>query len=200
MNEHTVPESFEEIEQFPGYRVSNYGRLQSKWRVGRPGDTDRFVDWHDVWMGQHKRTGHHYRVCRNRDGKLKSLRVARMELWAFKGLPPTPDHECRHLDGNPTNDFIDNLAWGTAQENSDDKFRHGNAIIGPKNHKTEFDDLDVLWMRFLYDHRRDWVRLSARQIAFRIGLSPSHFRSIGQRIDRKYVPEADTIMRHEAAR
>mgnify|MGYP001594984716 FL=1 len=204
MNETIVTQPLEEwreIEQFPGYRVSNYGRLQSKWRVGRPGFTGRFVPWHDVAVQPYWRTNHLYRACRNREGRITTLWVARMELWGFKGPPPTPQHECRHLDGNSQNNFIGNLEWGTTQENSDDKFKHGNAIIGPKNHATELDELDVLWIRFLYDNRKTFVRrLTCREIGERIEISTQHVCSIGLRKDRKYVPEADTIKRHDAAR
>lgn len=31
----------------------------------------------------------------------------------------------RHLDGNPTNNVVWNLAWGTAKDNYEDAVRHG---------------------------------------------------------------------------
>lgn len=36
--------------------------------------------------------------------------------------------ECRHLDGDPGNNWWWNLQWGTRQENSDDKFDHGTVL------------------------------------------------------------------------
>jgi hypothetical protein len=35
--------------------------------------------------------------------------------------------ECRHLDGNPTNNTPENLAWGTHAENCMDTVRHGRS-------------------------------------------------------------------------
>jgi hypothetical protein len=35
----------------------------------------------------------------------------------------------RHLDGNPDNNHIDNLCWGTQQENIEDQFRHRSAAL-----------------------------------------------------------------------
>jgi hypothetical protein len=35
--------------------------------------------------------------------------------------------QCRHLDGNRSNNRLDNLAWGTPLENGADKARHGTA-------------------------------------------------------------------------
>lgn len=50
-------------------------------------------------------------------------------LAAFVG--PRPDgFACRHLDGNPGNNHLDNLRYGTAKENKADAMRHGTAIRG----------------------------------------------------------------------
>ena len=43
----------------------------------------------------------------------------------FHGLPPTPKHQTRHLDGSRDNNSRTNLAWGTKKENEDDKLKHG---------------------------------------------------------------------------
>lgn len=48
-------------------------------------------------------------------------------LLAFVG--PWPDGmECRHLDGNPANNWWWNLGWGTRSENVADKWRHGTML------------------------------------------------------------------------
>lgn len=44
---------------------------------------------------------------------------------AFLGDRPSPGHEVRHLDGDPLNNSVDNLAWGTRAENMRDAVRHG---------------------------------------------------------------------------
>lgn len=52
---------------------------------------------------------------------------------AFLGPKPTPNHEVRHLDGDCTNNRPENLAWGTHQENIDDRERHGTTARGARN-------------------------------------------------------------------
>lgn len=49
--------------------------------------------------------------------------VHRLVLEAFVG--PRPDGmECRHLDGDPANNRLANLAWGSPVENASDRKRH----------------------------------------------------------------------------
>lgn len=52
---------------------------------------------------------------------------------AFLDARPTPQHQIRHLDGNRLNNSADNLCWGTAQENMDDRARHGTTATGERN-------------------------------------------------------------------
>ena len=53
-------------------------------------------------------------------------------LVANKFLPPrpSPQHEIRHLDGEPTNNNASNLAWGTQLDNAADRERHGRTSHG----------------------------------------------------------------------
>ena len=54
--------------------------------------------------------------------------VHSLVLLAFIG--PCPDGmECRHLDGDPSNNRLGNLRWGTPQENWEDKRRHGTVNV-----------------------------------------------------------------------
>ena len=50
-------------------------------------------------------------------------------LMARTFLPPRPSdiHLVRHLDGNPLNHRLENLAWGTPQENADDRKKHNES-------------------------------------------------------------------------
>jgi len=49
----------------------------------------------------------------------------RTVLLAFDGPPPTPQHrDVRHLDGNKSNNRLDNLLWGTRSENMLDVLEH----------------------------------------------------------------------------
>lgn len=49
-------------------------------------------------------------------------------LETFVG-PCPPKMECRHLNGEPDDNRLDNLAWGTRKQNAADRKRHGRAAL-----------------------------------------------------------------------
>lgn len=65
------------------------------------------------------RTGH-LRVDINGTRHYVHQLVAELHIGAGK-----PGQEVRHLDGNPANNHVSNLAWGTRSENVLDAVRHG---------------------------------------------------------------------------
>jgi len=59
--------------------------------------------------------------------------VHRLVLAAFVG--PCPDGmEVRHIDGDSSNNVLENIAYGTHSENELDKIRHGTHIHARKAH------------------------------------------------------------------
>jgi len=67
-----------------------------------------------------------------RDGLRVHTLVHMVVAAAFHG-PRPPGLECRHLDGDPSNNMAGNLAWGTSSENNLDLVRHGT-------HKNKYRD------------------------------------------------------------
>lgn len=59
-----------------------------------------------------------------RDGRRWHTHVHVLVATAFHG-PCPPGMECRHLDGDRSNNVVSNLAWGTPSENNRDLVRHG---------------------------------------------------------------------------
>lgn len=93
------------------YEVSNLGEVKSL-RSGRN-------------LTKCEQVGGYFRVKVSKRGKAKSILVHRAVLEAFVG--PCPEGmETRHLDGNPKNNRLDNLVWGTSQQNKLDTARQGN--------------------------------------------------------------------------
>jgi HNH endonuclease len=54
-------------------------------------------------------------------------------MTAFVGPPPS-GQEIRHLDGNPANDHLYNLAYGTRSQNQKDSVRHGTHLSARRTH------------------------------------------------------------------
>lgn len=106
-------ETWKAVPGFEGhYEVSDLGRLASLKHGKR-----RILKTPPVKRG--------YLQCRlSKDGKGYQSRVHILVLLAFRG-PRSTDHQTRHLDGNASNNRLDNLAWGTPKENAADTARHG---------------------------------------------------------------------------
>jgi hypothetical protein len=68
---------------------------------------------------------------------------------ALAFLAPQPGTRVvRHLDGDPANNHVSNLAWGTQSENMKDTLQHGtnywaNRTHCPKGHPYEGDNLVI---------------------------------------------------------
>lgn len=89
------------------------------------------------------------RQFRDRNGYLRvsSGKLRKGVHWllarAFKAKAESRQSEVRHLDGNPTNNSLSNLAWGTRAENAADMARHGT-MKGSKNPRAILDEQKVV--------------------------------------------------------
>jgi hypothetical protein len=134
---------YRDIEGWPGYRVGTDGTVWRLWVNCSAGRklTDR---WRQMKVSVHKnRTpGRAYRFVNltpPEGGRYKTFRVHRLVLLAFVG--PCPEGmESRHLDGDPGNNRLDNLAWGTPEENREDNRRLGRYSGGRRNRMYTHDD------------------------------------------------------------
>lgn len=66
----------------------------------------------------------HVKVSLSRSGDVRDEYVHRIVASAFLG-PPPPGTECRHRNGNPADNAVTNLQWGTRAENVRDAIEHG---------------------------------------------------------------------------
>lgn len=109
------------------YEVSDFGRVRS---------CDRQAVYVRIVDGQPQKATRLRRGTLLRPGTVKSGHqlvslgrgasrlVHRLVLDAFVG-PKPPGHEGCHGDGNPANNRLDNLRWGTRSDNVQDAVRHG---------------------------------------------------------------------------
>jgi NUMOD4 motif/HNH endonuclease len=104
------------------YAVSTYGRVISlkKSLVLKP---------HTRGQRRRGRGSDKYPcVSLSSGGISKEHHVHKLVLTAFRG-PRKEGQECRHLDGNPQNNHLSNLAWGSFWENRADWYKHRPKIV-----------------------------------------------------------------------
>lgn len=120
-------ETWKPIPGYPGYEASDLGSIRSVDRsvVNKNGvakalrgrvlaQTVGDKSYRLVSIGGHTR------------------RVHRLVLMAHVGVEP--DLQVRHLDGNPANNKLENLRYGTGVENSQDCLNHGTHPQASKTH------------------------------------------------------------------
>jgi hypothetical protein len=148
-----VAEEWRSVNEWKGYEVSNLGRLRSLFysngtrratplmKKSRPLDSG-----HNVYM-----------LCRDR--KTTSRMASRLVLLAFKGPPSDPAFEASHLDGNVSNDHIDNLLWESHVDNESRKVGHGTRLQGERVPHAKMTDAQVLEFRRRFANGEPFVSL-----------------------------------------
>ena len=107
------------------FMVSDHGRVWSKDRMVRHGRGPGLRRHAGRMLKQGRKPAGYPVISALIDGKVRSLYVHRLVLESFVGPCPS-GHVARHLDDNPENNHLSNLAWGTESENAHDKVRNGN--------------------------------------------------------------------------
>lgn len=107
-----------------------------------------------------------------RDGKPRVHNVHRLVAIAFLPKPPNCD-VVRHLDGNPRNNNLENLAWGTQKDNVDDTVRCGRTPKGERHWNSNLRDEDILEIR-----QWDAVGIPRKDIGENKGISRSEVGNI----------------------
>ncbi len=105
-----------EIEYAPGYFVSDLGIVYGPGCLGHRG-------WHRMNSYAYDKDGHQV-VDLYIDGKRRHRYLAILVAEAF--IPNPHNYPIvRHYDGNPYNNHVSNLRWGTHADNMQDAIRHG---------------------------------------------------------------------------
>lgn len=114
------------------YEISDYGRVRGVERVvPHPMFGTMTKKAADIKLKSHK--DGYLVVTLHREGKRKTRMVHQLVLESFREVRPE-GMETRHLDGNPKNNHISNLKWGTPKENSADIDLHGNRYWRNQTH------------------------------------------------------------------
>lgn len=129
------------IPDWLGYMVSSDGVVWSfrNWR----GQSQRALTMYP------DRSGYLRVKLMRPNGPTLHRQVHRLVCEAFHGSRSNRMHQVRHLDGNKLNNHADNLAWGTAKENAEDRDRHGTTARNERNGAAEMSDATVIAARHL---------------------------------------------------
>lgn len=127
-------EKFVEIIDYEGfYKIGSQGTFISmaRWIVRGNGKT--FIQEKQIKTTLDM-TGY-YKVGLSKNGKLKNIRIHKL---LAKHFIPNPNNYkyVRHLNDIPTDNRLENLAWGTPKDNVQDCIRNGNFYYAINMYQT----------------------------------------------------------------
>lgn len=103
-----MEETYRPVMGFESYQVSSLGNVRGKWGVLR----------------SYINNAGYPTVKLSVAGRSYSVRIHQAVMLAFIG-PYPPGMEIRHLNGEKTDNRLENLQYGTRSENMYDRVRHG---------------------------------------------------------------------------
>lgn len=120
-------------------------------------------------------------------GNKRRCGIGRLVLETFIG-PPKEGVECCHKDGNPCNNFVNNLYWGTSKENSADAKIHGRSLKATRsNSKLKQEQINEIKEHFLhFGHKKG----DDGRVAKKYGVSREYVRDI--RLNKRWR-EGNTV-------
>lgn len=156
-NNNSTNEIWMPVKNFPGYEVSNLGRVRTwKKRNGKSLRTE------PVLKSSRLDANGYYKVDLIQDGNRKTMWVHRLVAEAFLGSIHDGMHVC-HNNGIPSDNRLENLRIDTPKANSADRVKHGTASV-PRPRKLTA--IDAMQARLALDVGT----LSQREIADALGV------------------------------
>lgn len=116
------------------------------------------------------------------DGTREKLRVHRAVLLAWD-REPLPDEECRHLNDCHGDNRLENLCWGSRQENVDDKRVNDKMPVGERSGTHKLTEAEVL------EIRKARSTASLRELGAKYGVSHTAIRRAMLGIKWGYLEE-----------
>lgn len=164
---------FATIARFPGYCFGDDGSIWSSRVKGRAGMRG---PWRSLKIRLTTEGYRHVTVI-DADGRRVGVTAHRLTLEAFHGPAPSDRAIARHLDGDPGNNRLANLAWGTHSENAYDAIQHGT--LRPSG-KRVLSPETVRAIRSEYEADTSWGRVM--RLARKYGISHSQVKRIVRRL------------------
>lgn len=158
-------EIWRDIDGYRGYQVSNFGRVRS-FANNRHG----LCEEHHMLNPVKGKNGR-YTVCLGRGNRYL---VSRLVATAFI---PNPSNLpiVRHMDDDPLNNHVSNLAWGTQMDNMQDCVKHGR-LVGNTVPATEAKKKKIIGKTV--DGTKTLTFSSVNEAARSLKLWPQHISSV----------------------
>lgn len=135
-------EEWRDVPGYRGYQVSSLGRVRSGWYPTSKGRHFNAERQKFLKPNTRKTDGYQKLVLVDSDGAQHTLYLHNVVLLAFVGECPD-GMECRHFDGDPSNNRLSNLLYGTRIENAQDRIRHGTSTRGKVHNTTKLTLVQV---------------------------------------------------------
>lgn len=188
-------EEWRSVVGFAGiYEVSDKGRVRSLDRVATYSRVDQYSGRTLTIRRKHagrllrlgRQSSGHMSVALGKEAGSKLVHV--LVLEAFIGPCPA-GHESLHKDGNPSQNLLTNLRWGTRSENLLDAVAHGVKPVGSKHPSARLREQDIPLIRKASRGPRGCVARLARAY----GIAESVIRSIRDGKSWKHVEAAPCL-------
>lgn len=162
------------------YEVSDLGRVRSMPKeVLRADGSLMRLHGGNILKPQPIHKGY-VRVLLRGHGLSRYRRIHRLVLTAFVGECPD-GMQCAHLNGDPADCRLSNLAWVSPAENASHKHAHGTHLHGSKSNLAVLDETQVLEVLELKG------AVSAAECARRFGVTPPTITSIWNGVTWRHV-------------
>ncbi len=171
--------TFKSIEGWPGYCVGDDGSAWSSKRSQQHGSVAG--QWHQLKAGPNHDGYPRIYLCTN--GSHIAVFVSWLVLEAFVGPRPA-GMECLHYDGNPGNNHVNNLSWGTRSQNEMDKVRHGTSCRGSRNGSAKLTESQVSEIKRL--HRTG--KYTQKKLSAEFGINQGSVSAIIRGEKWKHIP------------
>ena len=183
----TGPVRCRPLKDFPGYWIAENGTV---WSTRRKGSKADWSGWSQKRVFSAGRGGYCRISFRPEPGGLVvTTYVHKLVLEAFGGTRPD-GMECCHNDGDPKNNRIENLRWGTGKENAADCTRHGRRHVGAQNWNAKLSPSEVVKIRRLI-----LLGTSYMNLARYFGVTPSSISAIAHSRNWKHILPVNQLPR-----
>lgn len=135
-----------DIKDFPGYRIDTNSNV---WSCKVAGSTIGSIGKYKILKQTTANNG--YKVVNLYKNKKRiTTYTHRIIAQNFLKNENNKPSVC-HRDGNPRNNHVNNLYWGSQKDNAEDSRKHGKMIVGINVITAKLTEKDVVLIRELWD-------------------------------------------------